>query len=142
MENGFKTGIVGQENMYLFTDFLPEETEKAIKAGEERIVMGITHDCASVGAAAGYALEEDHFLLESLYIVPELRRQGAGSQLLDSFLATLYEIDEQMVVTMEFREDEDGEAESLMAFLCARGIPESESDLPSGCHSFVFFAEN
>ena len=142
MKNGFKTGIVGQEEMHLFTDFLPEEVEMAIKDGEERIVMGITLDNLSVGAAAGYALEEDQFFLESIYIEPEVRRQGAGTQLLDSMLHTLYEIDEQMVVTMEFREDEEGEAESLMAFLCARGIPESESDLPGGCHRFVFFAED
>ena len=142
MKNGFKTGIVGQEDMHLFTDFLPEEVEKAIRDGEERIVLGITLDNVSVGAAAGYAIEEDHFFLESIYIEPEIRRQGAGSQLLDSFLTTLHEIDEQMVVTMEFREDNDGEAESLMAFLIARGIPESEADLPSGCHRFVFFAED
>jgi ribosomal protein S18 acetylase RimI-like enzyme len=128
--------------MHLFTDFLAEEVEKAIRDGEERIVLGITLGNASIGAAAGYAIEEDHFFLESIYIEPELRRQGAGSQLLDAFLAVLHEIDEQMVVTMEFREDNDGEAESLMAFLFARGIPESESDLPGGCHRFVFFAED
>ena len=141
MKDGFKTGIVRQKDMHLFSDFLPEEVEMAIKNGEEKIVMGITLDDLSVGAAAGYALKEDLFFLESIYIEPEVRRQGAGSLLLDSMLTTLHEIDEQMVVTMEFREDEEGEAESLVAFLCARGIPESKSDL-AGCHKFVFFTED
>ena len=137
----YEVGLIENEGLEVFSDFLTEEVISDLKQGEEYILLGATRDGLACGAVAGYPEEDNLFRVMSVYVAPEARREGVGTKLFDTLLTELFQIDEEMVLTMEFGEDEEGEAEALIGFMNARGIPESDNDGDESFHRFTFFAE-
>ena len=75
-------GHIGKEEVEYFTNFLLEDSVAAIRSGNPQVALGVSEDGVACGAIAG-VLKEHVFIIKSLYISPDYRGKGYGSDLLD-----------------------------------------------------------
>lgn len=140
MKDEFEVGLITDDSSNDFEQFYGEEVSAKLAGKEGFISLGATKEGLACGVIAGYPEDESYFVITSLYVTPEARRKGAATLLMDTMLAELFDINGEMAVAVNFLDDNE-ESESLIAFLNARGIPESEYDEENQIHYFSFFAE-
>ena len=141
MSEQYRVGLITEESLENFIPFLTDNALKDIRDGEEYLVLGAVRGRKACGAIAGYQENDRLFRISSFYVYPELRREGIGTLLLDELMKGLCETDDEMALTLELNDEGGEEAEALLAFLYARGIPESDNDGSEGAHRFTFFVE-
>ena len=93
-------GYINSEQMQYFKNLLLPQTVEAIENGESITALGIVKDSIACGAIAGF-ITEGKFYIDSLYVAPGYRRQGAGRMLLEAVMNLLEE--EDMVNGVEIR---------------------------------------
>ncbi len=118
----FEAGLPGKDGIRVFEQFLPGAGEGA----DPDNIIGLTADGAACGALQGHEAD-GVFVVDSIYVAPEVRRQGGGTLLLDTLLEGLEAAGEDMPVRISFAEaDEDTEA--LYDFLLSGGYAEGSVD--------------
>ncbi len=137
----FEAGVIDEESFPFFEDLLTDEAKEDLEADRDCICLGLTSEGKSCGAIAGAMEDEDLFRITSFYVVPQLRRMGGGTILFDTLMDGLYEMDDEIAVTMEFSDEAGDEAEALMAFMDLMGIPEADNSGRGGIRRYTFFAE-
>ncbi len=148
LNDNWEVGLIEADTLSVYGNLLTKEVVTAMQNDEPYIALGVEKDGMACGAVAGQLEDEDLFQIESLYVAPEARRQGAATILLDTLMKELVRINPTLVFAIDFEDDEDGdEAEALVSFLYAQGIPEGETADPRyeeeerdrKVHHFVFF---
>ena len=113
-------GLINEDNLELFGSLLLPDTALEIRNGEPVIALGWVDGDLAAGAIAGY-IDEDSFMIESLYIAPGHRNRGGATKLLDELSYILYgdvsQIKAGFFVLMP-------EHEELEKFLRAKGFLE------------------
>ena len=118
----FETGLPGKDGVRTFEQFLVNAGEGA----DPDNIIGLTADGMACGALQGHEAD-GVFVIDSIYVAPEVRRQGGGTMLLDSLLEGLEAAGTDIPVSISFAEaDEDTEA--LYDFLLSRGYAEGQVD--------------
>ncbi len=104
---------------------------------EDLLVIGASREQLAVGALAGHTEGEKLFIIDSLFVTPDERRQGVASEMLDTLISIFNNETSDMVYRADIFEN-DEEAETLISFFYSRGYAVSDSLEPGVC-SFVFF---
>ena len=125
----FNAGIIEKDTLKLFEPFITEDAMRNAIKDEDYVMIGLTSGNAACGAIGGQFDEErdDLFIVESFYILPEVRGQGGGSLLFDTLIRALHEADEEASVQLSFIEM-DKDTEELTDFLLNKGYTEGKTD--------------
>ncbi len=120
-----------------FSGLFTGNINKKITGAGQYILLGTRKDGRSIGAIAGTRSENGMYSIESLYVEPDERGMGAGTALFEEFRSIVRDVDPKALIHAGFRDDEYGDAESLLNFFNAMGLPESDA-MAEGEHHFVF----
>ncbi|MBM6924836.1 GNAT family N-acetyltransferase [Pseudoflavonifractor phocaeensis] len=109
-----------------FVPYLTGDTVRAIGGGMPGLTAlgAVTGDLRACAAVAGRA-EGEGLTLSSLYVDPQIRRQGVGSALLEALLA---QTGPRRTEASWFLPEEEGQ--TLAAFLAARGFRAETDETP------------
>lgn len=115
-ENDIVTFIAKEKQPELFQKLLLPDAYRAWKEGEEILIYGAAKEQTVIGALAA-VLEGNTFIIRSLYVAPQYRRQGAASLLMDEALLIAEDIAQEIEVSFNNMGEEQ---EALELFLASR----------------------
>lgn len=115
-------GFLPAQDPGVFRPLLLPRAAAALSAGEPLTALALTEGTLAVGAAAGY-LDGRRFLLISLYVAPEHRRQGGGRMLVEKLAELARPYAETMEVSFNVTLEEH---KTLSPFLEKLGFTEED----------------
>ena len=119
--NKIEVGWIDREALEPFQSMLLPRTAEALRQGAPITVLGVTQGNRACGAAAAWLLEEGTLEIQSLYVSPACRRQGAGRLLVE----TLCHVAQNRCHTVSISYTHtQPDHETLPPFLAAMGFEE------------------
>ncbi len=123
----------GKEQWEYTAPFMRRAASEAFRSGVPLTVLAAADEKGIMGVLAGM-IDQDSFIIDSLYVDPAKRGLGAGRALIDE-LDKIFG-DGNIAVRAEFNiENEDNE--TLEGFLTKMGFEEEETDYPMYYRGFV-----
>ncbi len=110
--------VISKEEVKRAQSLLSEQVTEALSKGLPATALVAVEDELAIGALAG-AIDDEVFEIVSLYVVPEKRRQGAATALVEKLIEILD--DEDIAIRAQYTvENEDNSA--LMPFFQSMGF--------------------
>lgn len=149
-----KVTVINKENLSAFSSMIYDEEKTRIEKGLPVIAIGVVEEPAvgeeeeiAIGVLTGHLDDDDAFLLTNIFVVPDSRRMGAGTMLLNALLDVLQSgISVEVEVFAESVEEprafetesvEETPEDALKAFLLARGFVSYTPDSSLYAMSFM-----
>ena len=124
-----RTENIGKQNWEKYKDMIPHEYDRGVIFGKYH-ALGVTMNDRAVGAILWEdPMEGDYGALLSLYVLPEARRLGAGTELMRSMLTMTRE---KKIPGLEFHYVEEGDRIALSPFFRKFRVPMEKETCPLG----------
>ncbi len=123
----FQIGTIEKKQLPFFTGLMEASVAARAATDEPLLLVGISKEDRACGALAAHLTSGTKLSVDSFFIHPSVRRQGAGTLLLDTFLDQLFDAHPELTVSFDFLEETE-DTEALCEFLIAKGLAEGAGD--------------